>query len=468
MLTFKRKSGIFIPKEYENSAFYIGVKNKLTRYIKDYNTSVRHTLYFYEENENGMKIPRFFPIQQYVNCKIEDCIDKGKKIKIKTNIVPKNNIQEKSMQYLINNNAVLQLKPGMGKTVISIYVLAQLKLKTIILVHRQSLVDQWFERILQFTDLDSSNIGILSSFNYQDVLISKDIIISTVQSFMAAERKNKIDFEKYLEDAQIGLFIADEVHTSVGAPTFSKCSLNIPAGTRVIGLSATPYRWDGNGDIIDFHLGNVFSIDSCEGIMGSKVVTILFHSGLLASRKRYLYWGGKFQRSRYLTILRKSNILMAIIKKLINQIENDREVIFVAERIKFLDECMKICKNENKINFISGVALEDVLSKQIIFTTPGKMRDGVDISHKDCLVMTSPISNIEQMVGRIVREHENKQTPIIFDLVDLDIKDISRTFYKRCTYYESNKWPIKFIYANKGKFDVIAKNEAMMLIQKGG
>ena len=92
------------------------------------------------------------------------------------------------------------------------------------------------------------------------------------------------------------------------------------------------------------------------------------------------------------------------------------------------------------------------------------MRDGIDISHKDCLIMTSPISNIAQMAGRIVREHKNKKKPLIVDMVDLNIKDVCQTFVKRCDYYEAHNWSIKYVHAHKKKFNTIDKNKAMNLI----
>ncbi len=467
MLTFKRTSGIFIPKKYEDEDFYLQIKDHLTRYTKDYTTSVYTTNYFYEETDNGMKIPRFFPIEKYVQCKVINEMGSGQPIEITHNITPKNKTQESAIKHLLSNNGILRLDAGMGKTVISIYVMATLKVKTFILVHRQSLVDQWIERILEYSSIERDDMGILTSSNFKENLSSKKIILCTDQAFMAIMKRKEDEFKDSLIEADFGLLIADEVHTSVGAPGFSICSLNIPCN-RIIGLSATPYRWDGNGDIIDYHLGKIFSIESRDGIMDASVVVLLFDSKLVNTRQKYMYWGGQFQRARYLNLLRKSKIFMAIVRKLISQLEDkSREVIFVAERLKLLDDCMEICSLESKTTFTSGVSLDSVLDKQMIFTTPGKMRDGIDISHKDCLVMTSPISNIAQIVGRVVREHENKKKPLIFDMIDLNIKDIKRTFAKRLTYYDSNGWPIKYIHANRGKFNVIEKNKALNLIFGG-
>jgi len=460
---FIRTSGILIPKKFKGEDFYHQIKSHLTRYMKDFATSVYTSKEFFIENEKGMIIPRFFPVQKYISCEIIDNTSQGEKININHNITPKNSIQEQAIEHFLKNNGILKLDPGMGKTVISIYILATLKVKTFILVHRHSLVDQWIERLLQYTDIDRSEIGILSTSNFEKVISEKKIILCTDQAFITMLRLKKKEVHDVFEKANFGFLIADEVHTSVGAPTFSICSLCVSA-KRILGLSATPYRWDGNGDIIDYHLGPVFTIESREGVLDATVRVLFFDSGLLKSRQKYMYWGGRFQRSRYLMVLKKSNVFMELCRKIISQIECDRDVIFVAERLKLLDELMKMSSLESKIKFTSGIKLENVLDKQMIFTTPGKIRDGIDISHKDCLVMTSPISNIAQITGRVVREYENKKEPLIIDMVDLNIKDIKRTIFKRLEYYESNGWVVKFIHAKNRKFEVLDRNSAITLL----
>ena len=49
-----------------------------------------------------------------------------------------------------NGGGIISLPCGFGKTVIGIYISCLLKLKTIILVNRTELLNQWIERINQF------------------------------------------------------------------------------------------------------------------------------------------------------------------------------------------------------------------------------------------------------------------------------------------------------------------------------
>jgi len=281
------------------------------------------------------------------------------------------------MDYMLQNeNGILQLAPGVGKTVISIYMIAERKKKSIILVHRDSLADQWKERLLQFTNLKEDNISRLASATFEKDL-RKPVTITTVQTFISLLKRRRKDFLISLRKANIGIFIADEVHTSVGAPTFSECSIHIPA-RYTYGLSATPYRYDGNGDIINFHLGEVFEDDDLTGTMDARVTAILLDYQIdTPYRWRYIHWDGDFQRSRYLNMIRKSKPFMESIRRLLGRLKKDRQIICILERINLIDELFDWLKSNSKSRFYKSEKL-DALNAQITFATPGKCRDGID------------------------------------------------------------------------------------------
>ena len=127
----------------------------------------------------------------------------------------------------------------------------------------------------------------------------------------------------------------------------------------------------------------------------------------------------------------------------------------------------KWAPTNNKTTFVSGDKI-NVLDNQLVFSTPGKMRDGVDVPKKDCLILSTPISNIEQMCGRIVRISKNKEEPIIIDLVDIGEPEISKTLYSRIQYYKKKKWKVKYILLKTdGNFREIDENLVKELINKG-
>jgi superfamily II DNA or RNA helicase len=459
---FNRFDGIYIPKK---ESFVEEIKDFLIRRVFDFQSQKSISYKFYREIEDQIIVPRFFPLQKFVySSSITDNTPSGQNIEINHHIEPRNESQIKAIMFLMNNeHGMIQLIPGSGKTVISIYMIAERKKKTFILVHRDSLVDQWIERLKEFTDVKDNQIVRLRSESFVDDL-NHDIIISTAQTFISLLKRKEKEFLSELKKSNIGIFIADEVHTSVGAPTFSLCSLHIPA-KYVYGLSATPYRNDGTGDILEYHLGKIFRDTSTSGTMDAKVTFILFDYSIdTPQRFKYLHWNKNFQRSRYLNLLRKSKSVVKISLGLLDKlIKNNRNILFVSERIKLINDLYDQLNFNDKSKFIENAKL-DQLEHKVVFSTPGKIRDGIDIPQKDTLIMTSPISNIEQMTGRVLRISDGKQQPHVIDMVDVGCNTIKKTFYQRYKFYQSKGWKIQFMLFHKGKSGMINKEIALKII----
>jgi len=465
-----KRSGILIPKTLQHDSGYIQIKESLERRTKSYNTSNYIFNKFYIESEKYLLIPRKFPIKTFFwNLTFDDQRHSGQPIKIDHNITPRSETQWSAIDYLMSNEeGILQLDPGVGKTVISIFMIAERKVKTLILVHRYSLADQWRDRLLQFTDISKDKIARLSSSTFEDDL-KQPVIISTTQTFLSLLKRKRKEFLLALNEANVGVFIADEVHTSVGAPTFSECSIHIPS-KYTYGLSATPYRYDGNEDIIRFHLGEVFKDDDKTGTMKAKVIVILLDYEIDTPRRyTYIRWGGDFQRARYLNMLKKSKPLERVVKGLLARLNGKRDLICMVERIKFIDQLYKWMPSSDKAKFCGSNGLETLNFKNT-FATPGKCRDGIDAPWKDCLLMTSPITNIKQLTGRIVRKQKDKKIPIVIDLVDYGCRDMSKLFYKRNSFYKDERWEIDYYLFKDNKlikideqitFDIIKEAQSI-------
>lgn len=444
-----KRSGILIPKDYSNKESYVRIKEHLSRRTRAYNTSTYTINTFYLESEKFLLIPRNFPLHKFTfDLQVENHQHEGQDIEIKHKITPRNEVQKRAINYLMtHDNGVIELAPGVGKTVITIYMIAERKKKSLILVHRDSLADQWRDRAVTFTNLQDDDIARLTSSTFEEDF-KKPIIISTVQTFISLLKRNRKEFLIALNEANIGIFVADEVHTSVGAPTFSECSIHVPA-KYTYGLSATPYRFDGNGDIIRYHLGEIFSDEDSEGTMKAKVTVVLIDYQIDSAKSAmYIRWGGSFQRARYLNQMKKSKPFMAAIKSLLKALSKDRNILCMVERIKLIDELYDWMKHPSKSKFCGSAKL-DTLEQQITFTTPGKCRDGVDAPWKDTVIMTSPISNINQLTGRVVRTDKNKKRPAIIDMVDYGCDDMKQSFNSRKAFYEKKGWEVQYaIYVN--------------------
>jgi hypothetical protein len=147
-----------------------------------------------------------------------------------------------------------------------------------------------------------------------------------------------------------------------------------------------------------------------------------------------------------------------------DKLKFDRNIILIAERIKLIDELYEKLNFASKSKFYRSESLAE-LTKYFTFATPGKCRDGIDAPWKDALIITSPISNIDQLSGRVVRTYPEKKTPIIIDMVDYGCKDISRTLNTRLKFYESKQWPIQFMLCKDNQLVKIDKPTAMNILR---
>lgn len=461
----ERKSGITIPKSHSD---YEIIERDLNRIIYGFNGQVSKVL-FYEDLGDSILIPRRYPIIDVID---NTCV--GDDIDIESDITPRNDRQKKAIKFLINNNTgVLSLEPASGKTVISIAAISKIKKRTIIFAHKTKLLLQWKNEILKFTNLEDDDIGKLSTNNFKKVL-KKKIILCTEHVIPIAIKNEKQEFLEALENSGIGFMIVDEVHVGIGPETFSMSSLHINC-KRTFGLSATPTRGDGNDDIIKYHLGEVTYIEPEKGeLLKPKIFLMYFNFGIYSRYRKYLTWGGNFSVSRYLKQMFKVDRYNDTVGKLIKKCyDGGRTILVLGNRINALIELAKrsgVPKDDIGI-FIPGATSKDRLSvsdtddldiafntKRVVFSTYKAGRDGNNREAFDCLIHSTPSSNVEQSIGRTQRPLPGKPQPIVIDCIDTEGPKIKsykdkekqvnwflKAAEKRIELYENRNWEMEII-----------------------
>ena len=141
---------------------------------------------------------------------------------------------------------LLDLYPAWGKTSSGLNIVSQLGVKTLVIVGKEFLMNQWIERIEQF--LPGARIGKIQgpTIDIED----KDIVLVMLQSLVSKTK----DYPPELFQS-FGLTILDEVH-HVSSESFSRSLFSIV--TRyMLGLSGTMERKDGTTDIFKMFLGEV-------------------------------------------------------------------------------------------------------------------------------------------------------------------------------------------------------------------
>jgi len=111
-----------------------------------------------------------------------------------------------------------------------------------------------------------------------------------------------------------------------------------------------------------------------------------------------------------------------------------------------LDIASEVCKDKSEVGFFiprSGKNRDEHLTRRLVFSTYGSSRDGTDKKEIDCLVLATPVSNIEQATGRAVRSSPGKDQPVIIDLVDMEDDSLMGRYHYRLGFYNRKNWNVE-------------------------
>jgi superfamily II DNA or RNA helicase len=169
----------------------------------------------YRESIKKFYVPRFYGIDAYGDPD-ENRLPNGKKINLKfkggLRDIQKPIVSKYLKHAKINGCGLIEIYYGAGKTVMALNILAHIKRKTLIVVHKDFLLRQWKERIEQF--LPGAKVGKIQA-DIMDIE-GKDIVIGMLQSLSMKEYPPSI-FQEF------GFTIIDEcfpyethIHTNKG------------------------------------------------------------------------------------------------------------------------------------------------------------------------------------------------------------------------------------------------------------
>lgn len=410
-------NGYYIKKTKENLENIVKIKKDLTvtpygppQFMKD---NKPFTVFI--ENEKEIIIPRYFA-QTHLNIPMKFKSINNTDVPI--NFIGKlRDLQEKIMEGVCNKikqtkGGMISLPCGFGKTVCSLYLASKLKKKTLVIVHKSFLMNQWKERIEQF-------IGCKVGHIQQDKVEIEgcDIVIGMLQSIS----KSKYTAELF---KNFGLVIFDEAHH---APSryFSK-ALPIISTEYMVALSATPKRSDKLEKIIEWYFGPIlYKIEDTRDI---KVLVKIYnyHSTNNNFKEAMLPYGVDVNLpktiNRITKLNKRNNFIVGLIKEL--TMEEGRKILVLSDRINHLESIKEILDKEKIINndFYIGrmkqAKLDEASKKQIILGSYAMASEALDIPELNTLIMVTSRRNIEQSVGRILRKPDDKIQPIIIDIND--------------------------------------------------
>jgi superfamily II DNA or RNA helicase len=192
-----------------------------------------------------------------------------------------------------------------------------------------------------------------------------------------------------------------------------------------LGLTATFRRSDGRIGVIESHIGGVIHRMNAKTLP----VTVYFVKiGTMIPLVNFTNkWNNEINWGRLITQLAENEPRNTIIaQSILRALNMGRTVLVLSERLnqlKFLAALVTEggVSEENIGFFIGGKKEKDLdiaATKPLILATYQMARDSLDIPRIDTLFLGTPVADIEQSVGRIVRPLAGKKGPVVVDFVD--------------------------------------------------
>lgn len=347
----------------------------------------------------------------------------------------------------LRRGGIVSLPCGGGKTVVALHVMSLIGRRTLIVAAKDFLLNQWKERIAEF--LPEASVGYLRAQTCD--VEGRDIVLVSLQSLSM-----KAYAPELLRDFDLCVF--DECH-HLGAEVFSRALPRVSTPI-TMGLSATLDRKDGLRRVFEWYLGPVVYEADREDRSDFLVQVLIYPcpstpdpvSGY--GKERVLY-GGRTNVARMLsdvcTHRPRTDALLDALMEMVRR-DTGRRVLILTDRRAHIDDITlglvaRGVDPSDVGSYVGGmkqVALKASESCGFIVGTFSMAAEGFDVAALDTLVLASPVSSVEQAVGRIgrARPERRRYQPVIIDVVD-DFSVFRNQAVKRRRFYASRGYTMQ-------------------------
>jgi superfamily II DNA or RNA helicase len=347
--------------------------------------------------------------------------------------------KEASRALLEHDTGVFVGPPGIGKTVLGTYLIAQRACSTLILVHRRPLLEQWVVQLAMFLDIDEKQIGQIGGGQRKP---NGHLDVAMIQSLV---RKGKVDDLV----AGYGHVIVDECH-HLPAASFERVLSEVKA-RYLVGLTATPQRRDGHDAITEMQLGPI----RFRGDAKTQGAWRPFNRTLIVRETDARMLNDKPNvgiQEVYRALANDEDRNRKIVNDVISAIHEGRSPILLTERKAHLEYFAgQLCGFVRHLVVLQGgmtakernrsadqlASISDT-AERLVLATGRYVGEGFDDARLDTLFLAMPVSwkgTLIQYSGRLHRLHPAKTEVRIYDYVDREVPMLLRMFGKRLTTY---------------------------------
>lgn len=338
---------------------------------------------------------------------------------------------------LRKDEGILVAVPGFGKTVVAAAIIAKRKVNTLIIVHRQQLLEQWVEKLSALLSLPNEAIGQIGG--------GKTKVTGFIDIAMLQSINSKQGIKSFV--VQYGQIIVDECH-HIAAYSFEKIMRGLRA-KYVLGLTATPSRKDGLHPIIEMQCGPI----SCR-ISEKQQAKVQRFTHYLLRRETNFFSESTDIQHLYKEMINDSKRNDLIFDDVLQALEQGCKPIIITERVAHAQQLAKRFEpfvkhvivltgrgsKKERQSVLKKLASLPADSEALILATGKYIGEGFDETRLNALFLTMPISwkgILQQYVGRLHREHLNKTHVRVYDYIDARVPVLQRMFDRRMKSYHA-------------------------------
>ena len=370
---------------------------------------------FFRIDNSYLYVPFFWGRNHFANSNISSLNFENINIHFQGNLRPEQQIVcSHAIESLIKSNSVLiSCYPGFGKTTITLDLITRMKKKTIVIVNKIALLEQWKEEINKYLGIEPV------------VIKGKNSKISNSFIYLV----NCINIDKHdLSCLNIGTVIVDECHL-IMTKVFSKSLLHL-CPEYLIGLSATSYRYDNFDKLFDLYFG--FQRIHRSLHKEHKVIQFLSKEKInhTLDKNGNINWSSVIDHQSK-SVQRRETIC----KFALEQEGKDRNIMILCKRIEHMKalHARFIELGETSVEMFKENDTTFNKDARILITSYQKAGVGFSHNKMDTLILgTDTKDYFLQYLGRVFRTPQT--TPIVFDIVD-DHPLLARHFYERKKVY---------------------------------
>lgn len=331
--------------------------------------------------------------------------------------------QQRGIEIILSkglNRGIIKMPTGAGKTIFSLLLSNALKTKTIVIVDRVKILEQWKNSI--YNTFSNPTVSILDSSKFDEIVLrNSDFLLTTVQLLLNLIKKDFSYAVNIFRQSEYNMIVYDEAHTTGAAEMYGKSIVLFPEFKYVFGLTATPFI---HRHPLHFHtIGDVIIDANKVGYKNDYAKNIKVDFCITDLKPKLRTWPNMTKQQLYssyqTSIEANSEFLDVAIKRIKSFLSQNRKVLVVVSRLKTVSV---LSRTFPQAKILTSKKRDEVsTTDNLVIATYGVAQKGIDFPHIDTLVSTVLIYgkvSVPQLVGRILRNFVDKQDPIALFVYD--------------------------------------------------